>query len=131
MSNYTLLEFNEISLLDYYRDSISGADQDAVVARFKLPQYVGVNETNIVKDIQQLLVYPNPTLGLLNVMLPNPSGKNDLLELYDAQGRLIHSERLENRSRLIVLNLPQVASGMYIVRYKSTDNILTQTFIKE
>lgn len=131
MNHYTLLEFDENSQLDYYRDSISGADQDAVIARFKLPQYVGVNEHKAVKEIEKLLLYPNPTTGALNIVLPFATSNNDRIDILDVRGKIVSTQNIPVRSKQIAIDARLLASGMYIVRYNSNDKVLTQSFIKE
>jgi hypothetical protein len=129
--HYTRLEFNEISPLDYYRDFISGADQDAVIARFKLPQYVGVNEHQTVKELEKLLLYPNPTTGALNIVLPFAASNNDRMDIFDIHGKLISSQNIPVRSKHLAIDARLLASGMYIVRYNTKDKVLTHSFIKE
>ncbi len=131
MDHYTLLEFDENSDLDYYRDSISGADQDAVIARFKLPQYVGVNEYKVVGEIEKLLLYPNPTTGALNIVLPFAASNNDRIDIFDVRGKIVSTQNIPVRSKQIEIDTRLLASGMYIVRYNSKDKVLTQSFIKE
>lgn len=72
----------------------------------------------------ELLVFPNPSNGLINVSINNPA--NGVLKITDMQGRLIYTSALKpnqfNESNtLISVNLSSIldASGFYLVIFTS------------
>jgi hypothetical protein len=71
----------------------------------------------------EVLVYPNPNRGLLNISVPDVNG-NVSFELYDAIGRLVMSMKItENLSQLNTNELP---GGVYTYRIKSEGNTFQQ-----
>ncbi len=129
--NYTLLDFNEGSNLDYYRDQISGISLDAAITRFKTPSVVGVENQNTSSNLQDLFIYPNPTNTTLNIILPAYSGKDEMIEVRDALGKLINIQKLSNHILQFEINTAYLASGMYFIKYMTENDNFIKAFIKE
>lgn len=73
-----------------------------------------------------ITVYPNPTKNQLNIetiTLTNP-----LLEVFDANGRILKSQILNKNSSTI--NIENLESGIYILKIKSTEGTYNQQIIK-
>ncbi|MBL7982092.1 MAG: T9SS type A sorting domain-containing protein [Flavobacteriales bacterium] len=75
---------------------------------------VGVQEQINSSD---LLAYPNPTSGLLNVQHPEMAGPV-FMELCDATGRVLRSWRPQ--ATLAVLELTDLPDGMYLLSFRSS-----------
>jgi hypothetical protein len=72
------------------------------------PSTVGIAD---IADSQSLLVYPNPTTGLLNVVLND--GESGEVKLFDMMGRTLLSQHVEGSAVLDLHTLPQ---GVYMVK---------------
>lgn len=72
------------------------------------PSTVGIAD---IADSQSLLVYPNPTTGLLNVVLND--GELGEVKLFDMMGRTLLSQHVEGSAVLDLHTLPQ---GVYMVK---------------
>src|SRR5690606_15886991 len=66
----------------------------------------------------QLQAYPNPFNDKLNVVAAAQSKIQALLQLFDMQGRLVHTGRVELQPGITehTLSLQHVRKGLYILR---------------
>ncbi len=84
---------------------------------------VGVQEQ---LDNADLLAYPNPTAGLLNVQYPEMVG-HVLMELSDATGRVLRSWRPQ--APLGVLDLSDLPDGMYLLTFRSSTGVAVKPIV--
>lgn len=82
------------------------------------PSKVGIEEN----DIENVLMYPNPTTDVLNITGLKGSGTISVLNTM-GQETLVVS--FQNSGRM-VLDLSELVSGVYLVRIKSENGIVTQ-----
>jgi phosphatidylserine/phosphatidylglycerophosphate/cardiolipin synthase-like enzyme len=101
---------------------------DARVANLYLQEFmatwslVGVeDETN-----NDMSVYPNPASYNLWVGVPVQSGKS-ILNIYSAQGQLVHTEYLN--AGMNQVSLPSLAVGTYVCKVSNDTNLWTKTII--
>lgn len=69
--------------------------------------------------IEQFLIYPNPTSGILNIQL-SKSYSDLVIEVFDLKGVLL-DRKVQNGMNLIQMNMGQIAPGTYIVRFKNAE----------
>jgi hypothetical protein len=69
---------------------------------------------NIPMVLPELLIYPNPTSGELNITMPNV-GYNSL-EVYDMSGKLMEKFAQNMNTRYGSINIEKLASGFYIIK---------------
>ena len=101
---------------------------DARIANLYLQEFmatwslVGVeDETN-----NDMSVYPNPASYNLWVSVPVQSGKS-ILNIYSAQGQLVHTEYLN--AGMNQVSLPSLAVGTYVCKVSIDTNLWTKTII--
>ena len=101
---------------------------DARIANLYLQEFmatwslVGVeDETN-----NDMSVYPNPASYNLWVGVPVQSGKS-ILNIYSAQGQLVHTENLN--AGMNQVSLPSLAVGTYVCKVSNDTNLWTKTII--
>lgn len=78
-------------------------------------------------------IYPNPSENNLNINLSFPTGKILTLEIYDLQGRLMHSQLFQtdiNFGTLAIPNTNELSAGMYIIKLSSSEGTSSQKWIK-
>lgn len=87
---------------------------------------IGVNEfsNNI-----QVVAYPNPTTGIVNVT-SNHALKNVELILLDIQGNQVLAKNYESLTN-ITINLNNLSGGIYILSIKTPQGVETMKLIKE
>ena len=82
----------------------------------------------------EVVVYPNPTNGLLNVQFTLPTEDKILVALYDVQGKLIMEKGLgnmatgEHKEMLDLTNLP---NGTYVCRISGQHYSITKKVFKQ
>ena len=114
----------EGSYVIYDVDSLVYAESDGQYGFSNTNEFcvtvVGVQEQIHNED---LLAYPNPTTGLLNVQHPEMAGQV-FMELSDATGRVLRTWRPQ--ATLGVLDLSDLPDGMYLLTFRS----ITGTVVK-
>lgn len=78
---------------------------------------VGIN-TIFNKNIGRLNTYPNPAQsnGQVNLSWSGIDNQNWQLQLYDNQGRMVHSTNISQAKKEVQLQLPELPKGNYILR---------------
>jgi hypothetical protein len=74
-------------------------------------------------------VYPNPAENSINVLMDASLVNNASIELYDAIGKLIMTEKVLNTNTAIFIN--HLSKGIYTVRVVSNGNQTAKRIIKE
>lgn len=69
----------------------------------------------------KIVVYPNPTSDYLHF-----SGKVSAVQVFDAAGRIVKSELMNN-----IIDVRNLASGIYFVKYKTDKDVQMQKIIKK
>lgn len=91
----------------------------------------GMKKSNIqfkeVKD--DLFIVPNPTKGIFSVNID--LGKEGIIEVYDIRGNLVQNVPIEGTKDKYVFDLSNNYSGMYIVRMKTKEDVITKKIILE
>ena len=77
--------------------------------------FVGLDENGI----EDFVVYPNPTNGLLNIQLFKTHSEM-ILELFDLKGVLIQRQE-QNGLSLLQIDLSDLNSGTYIIRLSNNE----------
>ena len=90
----------------------------------------GISEVNID---EQLLVYPNPVLDIVNIYLNSNSNSSSYLNIYNSIGEIIYSENvnLHLMENVFSVDFSNYPSGMYFVQINSGVNKISQRFIKQ
>jgi hypothetical protein len=81
---------------------------------------------NKITENDEIKIFPNPTKDFVEVRV---KGDSYLLELYDIQGRLLLSKRMNTND---ILDLKSIEKGVYLLTLKDKSNVLTtRRLIKE
>jgi hypothetical protein len=88
----------------------------------------GVNES--VNDTEQkIILLPNPAKESLTIELKGISGPENELYLYNSNGMLMNSIKLENKIK--ILDISGLPEGLYFIKMSTGNNdILVQKFMK-
>ena len=71
----------------------------------------------------KLLVYPNPSKGIVNVSIGSPNGTLTVTDLF---GKLVYEQRITKETLTTSLDLKHLRSGTYILQYYTRDEISTR-----
>lgn len=80
-------------------------------------------EKELLKDINEILVFPNPTNGTLNVALT--AKENTSVDIYNVVGKLIYSSGIKN-TQLFTIDINNQPNGVYFVNIKSGNSVTTK-----
>jgi hypothetical protein len=91
-----------------------------IVAGVGINQYL--NEAN-------LSFYPNPSYGYLNIQLTGYNGTPVDMMMYDLRGRQVMSRQLTSAQTM--LDLVDLASGVYVIRLEAEGETMTRKIVKK
>ncbi len=75
---------------------------------------------------QALTLYPNPTNGLLQLQTPNNTSFNKII-ITDSTGKIV----LEQTQNTTQVDVEKLASGLYIIKAFSGEEVFVNKFVKE
>ena len=80
-------------------------------------------------ETQAISLFPVPANDVLSVSLQNVMLDNTTIEIYSALGALVLSQAIDHKSS--VLDVSNLAKGIYVVKVTASSGVLTTRFIKE
>lgn len=87
---------------------------------------LGTSSLNEMED-DLFVVYPNPTNGIVNVVLTNPNSNDISVQVTDLAGRIIYRSNLEEMS--FNIDLSTAADGTYFLHVVSNQKRTTQPIV--
>jgi hypothetical protein len=88
----------------------------------------GINET-VVNSKQQLMLYPNPTNGLVHICLPDKTQYPYTFNVRDICGRNVYSLKSAGEDKMQVLDLENLPAGTYIIECYTPTSVFTAKLI--
>jgi len=105
------------------RASIVFDENEAIVTNEAISTFAVLGKEDFTNNT--IKVYPNPTSGSVSIIA---NSLINVLELYDVQGRLLQSAKVNSTSAALdITNKPQ---GMYILKVISDNGIATEKILK-
>lgn len=80
-------------------------------------------------ELNNLLIYPNPSNGIFNIAISKQD--NYQVEVYDVLGKQIFSKQYNQVNDTIFLDLSDASIGVYFVKIKSNNQIVTKKITKK
>jgi len=120
MTTYTSVDRNPTLGISYYR-----LKQTDYNGRFERTDWYSVN---IEKDINGLLIYPNPIGNKIHIECNSFLEKEDYLYIFDVSGKLIFTEKiiLVHGDNSIVVELPDFSPGVYSAKLGTSQIKITK-----
>ncbi len=123
LTNYTYTHTNPTKGNNYYR--LKQIDKDG---KYK---YSNIILLRILQQKASVLVYPNPTAEVLNIVLSNYTNTGNVtIKIYDVQGKLITNNNFKKDNTNITINVTTMAKGIYTLQINDNNDISTIKFIK-
>ena len=82
---------------------------------------------HLEKHLESILLYPNPTNGILNIVSPNQPITN--VRVFDTSGRIVRSKVFNNEERLQV-DISTVNAALYFIEINTEIGSVTKLFVK-
>jgi hypothetical protein len=81
-------------------------------------------------DEQNIIIYPNPSKGQLNIAFSGNSNTNAIVEIIDMEGKLIFSNSYQNVSTAII-DLNSIPKGIYLLKSTNGYEIINKKICLE
>lgn len=85
---------------------------------------IGINEP--IDFSKQVIIYPNPSRDKVNILFQDLQIRDLEIAVYDIAGREIQVKKEEGASNEILLDFSENTNGMYFIRIKIDNEILTR-----
>ncbi|MCY7290741.1 MAG: T9SS type A sorting domain-containing protein, partial [Ferruginibacter sp.] len=105
----------------YYRLKMIDAD-----GKFKNSNIIAVK---LNKNFSNALVYPNPTIGELNIQLYKPLFTNSTLQVLDVTGRMIKQQNISANNLNIKLDVENLSAGRYFIKITNNRQVINESFV--
>ena len=122
LSDYSFIDKElPMSSVVYYRLKMIDADGKS-------------NNSNILavklnKNLSNALVYPNPTVGDLNIRLYEPLFTNSTLQILDVTGRMVKQQNVSANNINIRLDVQNLSVGRYFIKIANSQQVINQSFV--
>ncbi|HQW04346.1 MAG: T9SS type A sorting domain-containing protein [Flavobacteriales bacterium] len=93
---------------------------------FSITNTVGIDDQ---KTEPRIAVYPNPFTDRMVLELQGSTSRVDV-QLFDLQSRLVHSASFDGVQRTVMMELPDITEGTYVLQLRSGDVVRTQRVVR-
>ena len=108
----------------FFRKALTPAE---VLELYNYAPTTSVSELN-EKEFE-LSIYPNPSNGIVNVLIPKTVGEKATLSISNALGQVILSKSIDNLSNSLRLGLSEHDNGLYQISIVTTEQSLFGKFL--
>lgn len=86
-------------------------------------------ENNFLNE-QEIIIYPNPSEGTFNIMLPTRE-QGMRMRVMDIRGQIVYEESLDQKETLIQLDATDFPAGIYMINFVSDEmNIIKKIIVR-
>ena len=87
-----------------------------------------IDET--INELVKIKIYPNPTSEMVNIRFDSPVEEEFVLNILDAQGKIIKTDKIELAMSEKQINFQDIPSGIYYIRLISGKHINVYKIVK-
>ncbi len=91
--------------------------------------YSNIIKATIEVDKEDIFVFPNPTIDELTIQLPNAAIDDLMIQVYDANGKLVFSEKKIQSALSNVKINPKLNPGIYFLRLRARNYVGGERFV--
>ncbi len=122
ITNYSFIDKNlPNGAIVYYR--LKMIDQDG---KFKNSNIVSVK---LKTNVSNAIVYPNPTMGSLNIKLYDILTSNSTLQITDVTGRLVKQQTINASMVNINVDVKGLPTGRYFIKISTYNQVINLSFV--
>jgi WD40 repeat protein len=83
------------------------------------------------KVVPKLILYPNPTTGLVSLILPSKFGNIFKIEIFDNSGSLVNifNNDINQKGNNLTINISDITNGTYLLRVSNLSNSISYKLI--
>jgi hypothetical protein len=93
--------------------------------------YTGGTGTGDPLEGDELKIYPNPTLGLININIPSGMGSGARFGLYSMIGQAMHVQPVTDGTRALELDLGHLPPGIYLLEITAANGTWSRKVVLE
>ena len=111
-----------------HKGNLSGGSQNFSLVVSGVDESLSLNQ----EGIENLVVYPNPTEGIVNFEFPDLFNSDIALNLIDTQGRLVKDfglYKFNSETSKVSLDLSGFAKGVYFINITNNDSTLVKKIV--
>jgi hypothetical protein len=90
---------------------------------------VPVGITKIDKNLLDVEIYPNPSMGHLFLDILNPSAYDFNITIHDILGKLVYQNKNKSEAKNLIIDLSDESKGIYILTIYSDYNSFTEKVV--
>ena len=93
---------------------------------------INISENNLnIEEISNdnLTIIPNPNQGLFEIKFKESLIQSTKIQIFNSLGKLIKSQTINQGVENIEINLQELSTGIYYLKYNFENKIITQKFI--
>jgi serine protease AprX len=128
-------ELTNIQIKSKIEESANQYASPDIFLGYGIPDFAKAsNLTNIeyLEKNKSIKSYPNPFSNIINIELNNAKVSIAKVELINLQGQIIYCQVSENNTnKLIINNLGNIPTGIYLLKISTNNSFFTQSIIKE
>ncbi|NDP28677.1 MAG: S8 family serine peptidase [Flavobacterium sp.] len=88
-----------------------------------------LNTINLENNVSSIVLYPNPNKGVFTINLGIANTSFISCKIYDISGKLVYNSN--SQTPIFNINLPNLSSGLYLVKLEGDNYNETVKFLKE
>lgn len=105
----------------YYRLKIIDAD-----GKFKNSNIIAIK---LNRNLSNAIVYPNPTIGELNIKFYEPLFTNSTLQVLDVTGRMVKQQSVSANNVTLQIDVKDLSAGRYFIKIANSKQLINQSFV--
>lgn len=109
------LNTNNISFVIAEYAVLNIQDSTVIVSNGFLPTVTLTALEQPNKDILELIIYPNPSDGLINIQITKAALSNLTVHIYGVDGKMYYSDTFVDFNRILNLDISGLSSGIYLL----------------
>jgi hypothetical protein len=88
-----------------------------------------IKDESVIKNVKDAVLFPNPNNGSFSIFLREKEVKDLSVNVFDVFGKLVYETKVNQNE--FELNIPNLPTGIYLVKLNSNSINETLKFIKE
>lgn len=124
-----IYENNKITIMEWtqWGADCSYCNSEKITTYYLSDQTNSIGDENAINENKDFKIYPNPCNGTF-IIESNIINTPLKIEIYNSNGQLIYNDYLTNKTKI---KLPQILSGLYLIRIRNSEITRFQKLIIE
>jgi mannan endo-1,4-beta-mannosidase len=90
-----------------------------------------VNSTGVIKNNDDVAIYPNPSTGLFTITFNKATVENLTVDILDVTGKVVKTFFVKSNTTSATLDLQDMPDGVYLARLTNSTGIVIKKLVKE